>query len=76
MDTQMPRTYDPYETIIPAVRVTKAQLAEIDRRAAAARMNRAEYVRERALGRACAPVEPRAAGDGEVSGEKPRRRRA
>lgn len=64
MDTQMPRTYDPKDTIIPAVRVTEGQLEEIDRRAAAARMNRAEYVRRRALGEECLPVEttPKKAG--------------
>lgn len=74
MDTQMPRTYDPLETIIPAVRVTKAQLAEIDKRAAAARMNRAQYVRERALGNECPPME--APAPEQTRAAKPRRRRA
>jgi hypothetical protein len=45
-------------TVLPVVRVTEAQAAEIRRRATAARMTLAEYMRERALGNACNPVKP------------------
>lgn len=55
-DDRMPRSLKPKSTVIPPVRVTDEQLAEIDRRAEAAEMTRSDYVRERALGRPCAPV--------------------
>lgn len=46
-------------TVIPPVTLTPDELAEVDRRAKAAKMPRAEYVRRRALGEACAPRFPR-----------------
>lgn len=52
----MPRSLNPKTAVIPPIRVTDEQLEEIDRRAAAAEMTRADYVRERALGKSCAPV--------------------
>jgi hypothetical protein len=52
----MGRSPKPKTAVIPPVRVTEEQLSEIDRRAEAAEMTRSDYVRERALGKPCAPV--------------------
>lgn len=54
----MPKTAFPKTKVLPTVRVTEEQNADIRARAAAARMSLAEYIRRRSLGDDCKPREP------------------
>lgn len=52
----MGRAVNPKSKLMPVFRVTEEQDKEIRRRAQAAAMTLAEYMRERSLGRSCRPV--------------------